>query len=188
MRQKLGQRRAQSGVYALRAQAAAHHQQNRLIGGKVRHGQPLFAAAGKQLGPQRRAGEHALGGQRLCAFGEGGGYFFGKARADLIGQAGGEIAFMAQHGHAVQPCAHNHRHGYEPALGEAHVGLEPAHQVRALERAGNHAEGIGEVLPVKVAAQLAGFDHMIGHARQIAYHAVLDAILRADVVHLVPFL
>ena len=24
--------------------------------------------------------------------------------------------------------------------------------------------------------------------RQIAYHAVLDAILRADVVHLVPFL
>ncbi len=45
------------------------------------------------------------------------------------------------------------------------------------------AEGIGEILQVEIAAQLAHGHGVVGHAGQIGHQPFLHAVLRADIVH-----
>ena len=52
-----------------------------------------------------------------------------------------------------------------------------------LKRALNHAEGVGEVFQVEIAAQLAAVHDVIAHAVDRLDQAALDAVFRADVMN-----
>ena len=94
---------------------------------------------------------------------------------------------MAEDGDPVQPGAEHHGNGHKAALGENHVRFDLSHQVRGLEGAGDHAEGIGKILPGKITAQLAAFYRVIGDARNGAHLRRFHAVLRADVMDLIAF-
>ena len=183
--QQLRQGFAQAAVDALRAQAAARHEQHGLLSVESSQRQPGRTASAEQLRPERGARQHALVSQRAGAFGERRRHFGGEARADAVGQPGGEVALVAYGRHAAQPGAEHHRHAHKAALGKAHVGPEPAHESNALKRAPDDAEGIGEVLQAEIAAQLAAFDGMVGDVGKPGDHLVLNAVFRADVVDVV---
>ena len=58
----------------------------------------------------------------------------------------------------------------------------------ALESSRDHAEGIGEILQIKVTAQLARAHSVIGYALHRLDECALDTCLSTDVVNLPPFL
>ena len=183
--QQIGQGFPQALVDALSAQTAAGHQQHRLLAVKASHGKASRPAALKQFRTQRRTGIHALLPPRLGAFREGGGHLGGKLGTDAVGKARGQVAFVADSGHTAQPRADDHRHADEAALGEAHIGLQFAHQPDGLERAPDDPERIGKVLQAEIAAQFAAFHRVIGDARNLGDHLVLDAVFRADVMNII---
>ena len=85
----------------------------------------------------------------------------------------------------MQPRAEHDRHGDESALAEANVRFNFAHEVRGLERARGDAEGVSEILPVEVAAELSGLDAVVDDAGDIAEFLGFHAVFRADVVDFV---
>ncbi len=184
-RQQGRQCRTQRLVDRLRAQGAAHHQQHGLLAGEAQAFQACGSVTCEKLRAQGRADAFRLAAQHRGAFGEGGGDTLGEGRAELVGQAGGQVGLMAHHRDAVQPRAEHHRHGHKAALGEAHIGLDLAHQTGGLHRTREDAEGVGEVLPVEIATQLAGFDRVIGQAVDGGELLRLHALFRADVVDLI---
>ena len=177
---------AQAGVHTLGAGGAAHHQQHGLLSVKAQQGQPFFAAAGKQLRPQGRAGHFRFAAQGFRAFREGGGKPGGEGLAQLVGQAGSQVAFMAEHRNPVQPGAEDHRYRDEAALGEHHVRFDFAHQPGGLEGACDHPEGIGKVLPVVITAEFAALHRVIGHPVHGAHLRRFHSVLRTDIVDFVP--
>ncbi len=54
-----------------------------------------------------------------------------------------------------QPGGHHHRHRHKAALGKNDVRLDLSQQMKGLEGPGDHPERVSQVLPVKIAAQLA---------------------------------
>ena len=149
---------AQAAVDALRAQAAARHEQHGLRPSNPASARPARAAAAEQLRP---------GGVPVSTpFLPSARAHSGKVAATLVAnraqmrfaRPGSEIAFMAYGGHAAQPRTKHHRHAHKAALGEAHIRLQAAHERDALKRAPDHPEGVGEVLHAEVAAKLAAFD------------------------------
>ena len=85
----------------------------------------------------------------------------------------------------MQPRAEHDRHGDESALAEANVRFNFAHEVRGLERPRGDAEGVSEILPVEVAAELAGLHPVVDDAGDVAEFLGFHAVFRADVVHFV---
>ena len=83
----------------------------------------------------------------------------------------------------VEVRAVHHGNGYEAALGKNHVGLDRADDLRRLGDALDHAEGIGKILGVKVAAQLAHRYAVVFHARQSGNQLLFHTVCRANVVH-----
>ena len=90
---------------------------------------------------------------------------------------------MGDDGNAVELCAVNHGNGHEAALGEHHLGLQLADDRLCLKNALDHAEGIGEILQIKVAAQLAHRHGVELNFRKLSNQILLDAVGCADIMH-----
>ena len=57
------------------------------------------------------------------------------------------------------------------------------YQRRRLRRALDHAERIGKVFQIKIAAQLPAGDSVVLYARRLLHQPPFDAVFRADIVH-----
>ena len=152
----------------------------------VKAGQPeaARAVAGENLRAKRRTRQNALRGEQLCALRERRADGFGERLAQLVGQPRRDIAFVHHHRHAADGRAEDDRNADKAALGEHDIRLQPADDADALERARDDAEGIGEVFPIEIAAQLAGADRVIGYALHRLNQCALDAVLCADIVNI----
>ena len=177
-----GQRRTQHRVDRLRAQGAADHHQHRLAAVKAGQLQALLAHAGEDLRAQRRAGLNALVAQQLCALRKGRADGPGKRLAELVRQAGRDVALVHDHRDAAHRRADDDGNAHKAALGEDDGRLQLADDAKALEHAGDHAERIGEVLQIKIPAQLAGADRVVSDALHRFDQGALDAVFRANVV------
>ena len=81
-------------------------------------------------------------------------------------------------------CRQNHRHGDKAALGKYHIRLIAAQQPQSLGVSLQYPEGVGEILNIQIAAQLAGRDAVIGNAG-VLNQPPLDALIRADIAYFV---
>ena len=169
-------------VDGLSAAGAAHHHQNRPAVVQAEAPEPALLAAAQDLGSYGRTGVYALATGILHGLREGAALGFGKGQAQLVGQTGGHVRFMADHGHAVQLRTVNHGYRYEAALGEYHIGFDRVNDSRRLPNAVDHAKGIGKVFRVKITAQLAYRDGVEGDALHLGDQLLLGAVGRADVM------
>ena len=126
---------------------------------------------------------HALALGVLYGLGEGAALGLRKGKTQLVGQPGGHVRFMADHGHAVQlrPVHHGHRH--KATLGKNHVRFDFVDDAGRLAHALDHAEGVGKVFDVKVAAQLAHRYGVEADTFHLADQCFFHAVGRADVVN-----
>ena len=85
----------------------------------------------------------------------------------------------------MQPRTEHDRNSDESALAEANIRFNFAHEVRGLERPRGDAEGVSEILPVEVAAELAGLHPVVDDTGDIAELLGFHAVFRADVVDFV---
>lgn len=83
---------------------------------------------------------------------------FANGLHSLFASPGRDVALVHHHGHAADGRAENDRHADKTALGKDDIRLQLADDPDALERTCDDAERIGEILPVEIAAQLAGAD------------------------------
>ena len=89
---------------------------------------------------------------------------------------------MAEHRNPVQPGTEDNGHRDETAFGKHNVRTDFAHQAGGLERTGDYPEGIGEVLPVVITAELAALYRVVGDPFHGAHLRRFHAVFRADVV------
>jgi hypothetical protein len=155
--------------------------------GRVEAQEPaaVLARAAGQLRPERVAGEHgALGRDVAAAEREGQRHASGKARGHAVGEAGHGRLLVHDHGDAEHARGQRGRKGDEAPGGEEQAGLESPQEAPGLGKAGGNPQAqVGHVLPVPVAAELAGGDGVKGQAR-FGGAARLQAAAAADPVHL----
>ena len=81
-------------------------------------------------------------------------------------------------------CGKNHGHRDETAFGENYVRFVFFDELASLRIAFQHADRIREVFQIKITAQLAGGNSVIGNAR-IFDELALDTIVRTNIVDFV---
>ena len=174
MGEDAGQGFTKSLIQALRALAAAHHQQNGLAALKTGQLQPLLPFTQEKLRPQRGAGQYTLGRQGFGALGKGGRNLLSESCADAVGQTRCQVTFVGEHGDTADPAADDHRHRYKAPLAEADIGLDLSDQADALDGTPYDPKRVCQVLPVEIAAQLARL-HGMKCERLVFHQLPLDA-------------
>ena len=141
-----------------------------------------LSVSGQKLCPDGASGEHGLLLREVGhGFREVAADLIGGRNADLVGQAGGHVRLVNDHRDMQMFCGQNHGYRHKAALGEDHVGSELFDNLPRLGVAGQNPEGIGEVLEVKVAAELSRGDSVVGDAR-IGDEFFLNSVQGTDVM------
>ena len=183
--QQLWQNRAHGSVDRHGAQAAADNQKHRLVRGKTAEGKPCLTAAGKQLRPDGRTGEHGFSFRKMLhRLREIAAHSAGTGEGKSVGKAGGHVRFMDDHRDLQRLCRNHDRHGNKPALGEHNVRLQPVQDPARLGKASDHPGRIGEILPVEIPAQLARRDAVVRNSLGLD-QVLLDPLVGADVMDLI---
>ena len=181
MREELRQGGAQGFIDRHGAERSADDHQDGLFTVKPGEGKAGVPASGKQLAPDGAAGEHRLfRRQKIDGLREVAADLFGGAVREFVGKPRRHVGFMDDDRDAERFRGAHDGYGYEPALGEQDVWADRAEKLPRFGKALEHAEGIGEVLPVEVPAELAGGNTVIGDPLS-GHERLLDAFIGADI-------
>ena len=165
--------------------ASAHDHDDGLISRKAAEGEAFIPVAGKQLVPDRGAGKDGFaGGKGLYGFGEVAADFCGGSEAEFVGKARGHVGLMNDAGDLQGVGGPDHGNADKASLGEDHVGMQLFQSPPGFEKAVYDPEGIGEVLQVKVAAELSCGNARIGDLI-ILDQLLFDTVFGTDVVDIV---
>ena len=144
------------------ALAAAHDHENRLVRRKAADGKSLVAVTGEELTPDRRARQDCfVGGHHLERLREITADLGSRAEAQLIGKAGRHIGLVDHTGNVERSGRAHHRHTDKAALGKDDVRSVFLEKFASLSESVDHAEGIREVLEVKISPELTRRDPQV---------------------------
>ena len=155
--QELRQGGAYGFVHGAGAEASSDDHEHRAVFGDPGQLIAPFPRTGQQFRADRGAGHQRLvrreildGLREIAADG------LRSPVGELVGQAGRHVGLVDHHRDVPHAGGPDHGHGNIAALGEDDVRLEFFDDLRRLAEAHQDPEGVGEVLHVKVSAQLSG--------------------------------
>ncbi len=179
--QKVGERVPDCLIDGGSAQTASHDQHHRAVRDKAGQRKGGCAVSFHQLPTDRASGENGLflrqilDGLREITADPGGG-----RHAQLVGKSRCQVGFMTDHRDMVPSGRHDHRNGYEAAFGKDHIGFQGLHERGRFRKSPDDPEGVREIFPVKIPAEFAGGDSVIGNFLGFDQF-FLNAVLGADI-------
>ncbi len=183
--QKLGQGIAYRFVNSFRAQAAADDHNDRLVGCEFAHIIGCDFIAFRQFFPDRGAcedsfpfGEHRNGFREIAA------YFFRYGYAQLVGQSRRHIRLVDNAGNGQGSGGPNDGNADKTAFGKNDVRLDLFQIFSGFPVALHYAEGVGEILRVKIPAEFAGSNTVVRNV-EIRNQFFLNAFVGTYIVYLI---
>ena len=163
--QEVRKRLADGRIDRAGTETAADHEEHRALRRKAGSFISRLATAREEFGAYRRAGEHGLifREQRKCLR-EVTADFGRRTVGEAVCESGCHIRLVDHGGNAEALCGAHHGHGDIAALRKDEVRLKVAQNGLCLAVTLQHAEGVGEVLPVEIAAQFSGGNAAVGSA------------------------
>ena len=175
--QQLGQVAAHCVVDRDGALAAAHDHEHGLVRRETADLQAARLVAGEKFAADRSACEDCFAlGEHLQRLREVAADLLGRAEAELVGQARRHVGLVDHARNVERARRAHHRHADKAALGEDDVRFVFFEKFAGLPVAVDHAEGIREILHVKISPQLSRRDSYIGQP-EVGDQILLDPLL-----------
>ena len=167
------------------AEASADDHEDRLLAGKAAETAASLPVALKELLPDRSSGEDGfILGKAVDRLREIAADFCCGGEAKPVGKTRGHVGFVDNGRNFAFFCRNHNRNGDETAFGKYDVRLELFQDLLRLAKTFQDPERVGEVFEVKVAAQFAGRNSVVGNAELLDEFA-LDPFVGTDVGDLV---
>ena len=136
---------------------------------------------GEELTPDRRARQDCfVGGHHLERLREITADLGCRAEAQLVGKSGRHVGLVDHTGNVEGSGRAHHRHTDKAALGKDDVRSVFLEKFAGLPESMDHAEGVREVLEVKISSELTSRDPHIRQS-EIGDQILLDSVLGSDI-------
>ena len=160
---KRGEIAAHRLVHSAGTETSADDEKNRLILRESGQLPGLILVAGKKLGPDGGAGQDSLIlREEVKGLGEIAADLRGGAVGELVRQSGRHVGLVDHHRDVLHPGSADHGDRDVAAFGKNDVGLEFLNDGSGFSEALQHPERIGEILEIKITAQLPGRNTAVG--------------------------